>query len=85
VRFHERLQLGSLVQLLRRWQSLLFLLLVEHHLLDDGACLVIQITQLAILWFNLLRVDLLVALEHAIPPVLPSHLRQIQLENLATL
>ena len=83
MRVHERFQLVSLFQLFRGRQSLLLLLLVKHHLFHDRTSFVVQVTKLAILWLDLLGVDLFVALNDAVPPVLALFLRQIQLQNLA--
>ena len=82
---HKGFELVPLVQLLGGGEALLLLLLVEHHFLDYRTRLVVQVAQLAILRLDLLSVDLLVALNHAVPPVLPLLLSQIQLKDLATL
>jgi len=85
VSLHETVKLVALLHLIGGWQTLLLLSLVEHHLLDDAAGIVVQIAELAIFWFHLLGVDLLLALDDRVPPVLSLLLGQVQLQDARTL
>ena len=78
---HKGLEFIFLFKLFGGRETLLLLLLVKHHLLDDAASLAVQVGQLGVFGFNLLRVNLRVTLKHAIPPVLALLLRQHQLQH----
>ncbi len=65
---HELLQHLLLLGLLAGGQAHLLLALVPHHLLHRLPRLRIQIRQLGVLRLHLLRVDLGLALQDALPP-----------------
>ena len=72
---HEGLEFILLFKFFGGRETLLLLLLVKHHLLDDATSLSVQVGQLGVFGFNLLRVNLCVTLKNAIPPVLALLLR----------
>jgi len=78
---HESLELVLLLNLITSGQSLLFLLLVKHHLLDGGASFAIQVRELRILGLNLLCINLGVALDHTVPPVHTVNLDESELQG----
>jgi hypothetical protein len=81
VGIHEGLELVLLLELVAGRESLLLLLLVEHHLLDGGARLGVEVAELGVLRLDLLGVDLGVALDDAVPPVHAVHLGEGHLEG----
>ena len=85
MRIHKGLKLVFLFQLVACGQAFLLLLLIKHHLFNNTASFVIQVAQLAILWLNLLGIDLLVTLKNAVPPVLTLLLGEVELQNFAVL
>jgi len=64
----ELLEQVHLLLIIAGGQAHLFLPLVEHHLLDHGARLAVQVAQLAVLRLDLARVDLGVVRQHVRPP-----------------
>ena len=71
---HELLQHIVLLLLLARRLPLPLHLLVIHHLLHHPPCLAVQLTQLAVLGLDLLRVDLGRGCHDVGPPVGPAGL-----------
>ena len=72
---HKGLEFILLFKLFGGRETLLLLLLVENHLLNDTASLTVLVGQLRVFGFNLLRVNLRVTLKHTVPPVLALILR----------
>lgn len=78
---HEGLKLVFLLELITGRETLLLLLLVEHHLLNGGASFGVKVRELGVLRLNLLSVDLWVALDDAVPPVHLVNLHQSHLKG----
>ena len=78
---HEGLEFVLFLHFVAAGKSLLFLLLIEHHLFDGGAGLAVEVGQFGVLGLDLLRVDFGVALEHAAPPAHLVDLRERELQD----
>lgn len=70
MRFHECIELTLLLLLICSWKTSLLLPLIIHHFLDNTTRVSIQVRKLGVLRFDLLGVDLFVAYDDLIPPVL---------------
>ena len=82
---HKCLQFVLFLQFITRGQTLLLLLLVKHHLLNNRPRFVVQITQLTVFGLHFLSVNLLVSLKNTVPPVLAFLLCEIELQDFAVL